>query len=238
MKSSLKWTALAVATVSLAGCKGNPLHSAFDRGYVSAKVANAQVESGSRVIQEASMNLRQGNISAAVANFQIAAMDPDSAAAAYNGLAVSYARLGRDDLALRYFQTAARLEPANPRFTANLFRLQKKQMLARQQALMPRALARLEEASPQLEQSRSARAPLYVRSSKSEIRISTRNTLGKAPTMTVAYREKAEPASAEAAPEIEVASTDDTEVKDKATSRVVAWTNFSTLATSRGPSRK
>lgn len=238
MKSSLKWTALAVATVSLAGCKGNPLHTAFDRGYVSAKVASAKVESGSRVIDEASMNLRQGNISAAVANFQIAAMDPNSAAAAYNGLAISYARLGRDDLAFRYFQTAARLEPANPRFTANLFRLQKKQMLARQQALMPRALARLEEADPQIEQFRSARAPLYVRSSKGEIRISTRNTLGKAPTMRVAYREQAKPVSPEPVPENEIASADDAEVEEKATSRVVAWTNFSALGSPRTPSRK
>lgn len=238
MKRNLRWAALAVATVSLAGCKGNPLHSAFDRGYVSAKVANAQVESGSKVIEEASMNLRQGNISAAVANFQIAAMDPNSAAAAYNGLAVSYARLGRDDLAYRYFQTAARLEPANPRFTANLFRLQKKQMLARQQVSTPLALASLDQVAPQLGQSRSARAPLYVRSSKSEIRISTRNTLGKAPTMRVAYREQAKPVSADPASENEVVPADIAETKDTETSRVVAWTNFSVPGTSRSPSRQ
>lgn len=48
--------------------------------------------------------------------------NPDSADA-FNGLAVAYGRIGRDDLAQRYFETALAKDPANGKAQANLARL-------------------------------------------------------------------------------------------------------------------
>ncbi|HEV7232720.1 MAG TPA: tetratricopeptide repeat protein, partial [Sphingorhabdus sp.] len=46
-------------------------------------------------------------------------INPDSADA-YNGLAVAYGRIGRDDLAQRYFETALAKDPMNAKASANL----------------------------------------------------------------------------------------------------------------------
>ncbi len=48
--------------------------------------------------------------------------NPDNADA-YNGLAVAYGRIGRDDLAQRYFETALAKDPSNEKVQANLARL-------------------------------------------------------------------------------------------------------------------
>ena len=49
-------------------------------------------------------------------------LDPENADA-YNGLAVAYGRIGRDDLAQRYFETALAKDPMNSRAQTNLARL-------------------------------------------------------------------------------------------------------------------
>lgn len=48
---------------------------------------------------------------------------PEHAAAAHNGLGVVFAKIGRFDLARRYFALAAEQDPADTRFAANLARL-------------------------------------------------------------------------------------------------------------------
>jgi hypothetical protein len=67
--------------------------------------------------------LSAGILSRAVDEFRAAQRDPDTLADASNGLGVAYARLGRSDLAERYFRMATAMAPDNQRFAANLARL-------------------------------------------------------------------------------------------------------------------
>src|SRR3546814_7754482 len=69
----------------------------------------------------------------------MAALNPDAAPEAYNGLGVAYARLGRADLAERYFKMALSMEGTNPRFAANLERFYNSPLANSSRALAMRA---------------------------------------------------------------------------------------------------
>ncbi len=56
----------------------------------------------------------------AIGQFRLAEQDPQTTAAASNGLGVAYARLGRHDLAERYFSQAVAAEPGSERYVRNL----------------------------------------------------------------------------------------------------------------------
>lgn len=60
----------------------------------------------------------------AIAAFSEARLEPELLASSLNGMAVAYARLGRPDLAERYFTQAVAAAPEDARFMANLARLQ------------------------------------------------------------------------------------------------------------------
>jgi tetratricopeptide (TPR) repeat protein len=60
----------------------------------------------------------------AIAAFSEARLEPYLLAPSLNGMAVAYARLGRLDLAERYFMQAVAAAPQDVRFTANLAHLQ------------------------------------------------------------------------------------------------------------------
>jgi hypothetical protein len=77
--------------------------------------AVGQLEAGRKALDD-------GQVIAAIAAFRNARLYPDQTAAASNGLAVAYARLGRPDLAERYFREAVALAPGERRYQANLQR--------------------------------------------------------------------------------------------------------------------
>lgn len=73
-------------------------------------------------------HLESGRYAAAVTAFRQASYDPSRAAPSYNGMAVAYARLGRDDLAQRYFMAALKIDPRNEAYARNLARLDASQL--------------------------------------------------------------------------------------------------------------
>lgn len=73
----------------------------------------------------ARMSLSSGNYARAIGEFSNARAEPALLGPALNGMAVAYARLGRNDLAERYFREAMAAEPGDTRYAANLLRLQR-----------------------------------------------------------------------------------------------------------------
>ncbi len=67
--------------------------------------------------------LNLGQNANAISAFREALREQPDSGDAYNGLAVAYDRIGRKDLAQRYFELALSFEPENPKFRANLARL-------------------------------------------------------------------------------------------------------------------
>jgi|GEM_PF-5523997 len=132
MKKAMTCMLIAVSAFGLAGCQSifgsgsgdsrAPLaFTAADRAEV---IAIAQLGRGKE-------QLAYGNLAAAADAFQRAKRVPATMAEASNGLGVVYARLGRLDLAERNFRIAAAIDPANPRFAANIGRVERDVMLAR-----------------------------------------------------------------------------------------------------------
>ena len=72
------------------------------------------------------IHLAQGRPAAAVTAFRQASYDAAHAGPAYNGMGVAYAQMGREDLALRYFEMAVVADPVDERFARNLARLEDK----------------------------------------------------------------------------------------------------------------
>ncbi|MCT2400068.1 tetratricopeptide repeat protein [Novosphingobium mangrovi (ex Huang et al. 2023)] len=103
----------------------SPATSAFESAPGTRAAANgdASRSAGQKALQQARAELTAGNLATAARLFRVAQRQGDTLADASNGLGVVYARLGRPDLADRYMQMAAALEPANPKFAANIQRL-------------------------------------------------------------------------------------------------------------------
>lgn len=169
-----------------AGCQGSPLKGwSFGKSRAPARLAAVQVE-GAAALEEGRALLRDGRLSAAAASFRIAMLDPATAADANNGLAVAYAKVGRPDLAERYFRAAIRIDPEDMRYTANLLRMQHGVMLARQ-AAEKRQQAALAAPAP-AEPERLAASQRVHRATRGTFHIRTRGTPAAAPRMAVAYR--------------------------------------------------
>jgi hypothetical protein len=71
-------------------------------------------------LQEGRGYLRGNMPGLAIDAFNRALASGEDPAAAYNGLGVAYARLGRADLAYRFFSKATMSDPANPAYAHNL----------------------------------------------------------------------------------------------------------------------
>ena len=117
---TLKMATCAAALIGLSGCQSvlNTLgfnSSASSRPALAQAIGEPDLVAG----QEA---LRAGNISQAIASFRLAMLDPGSQADASNGLGIAYARLGRADLAERYFLQATEIAPKGEKYAANLMR--------------------------------------------------------------------------------------------------------------------
>lgn len=123
-KSTLiRFATCATIAMSLSGCQGiwNTLGFGGPKDDIRRADA-AQPLFGAEELEQGRMALKSGHVTRAIQQFRLAAMDENSAADAFNGLGIAYARLGRADLAERYFKMAVSLDSGNPKFAANLDR--------------------------------------------------------------------------------------------------------------------
>ena len=188
MTTFVRMIAISMAAVLLAGCQSSPFSGwGFAKKSQTRTAARAAPKIiGAQLIEEGRALLHEGRISAAVATFRLARLDASTAAEAENGLGVSYAKLGRFDLADGYFRAAVARDPKDMRFTANLLRLQHHVMLARKSALPAERIG----AEPEPRTQDMARADRLHRISDGIVRIATREELGERPQMAIAYLDK------------------------------------------------
>lgn len=86
--------------------------------------------------------LDSGNYAEAIASFSAARIEPGLLASSLNGMGVAYARLGREDLAERYFREAVAAAPGDERFAANLLRLQRSMASSQRRQLLAQLSSR------------------------------------------------------------------------------------------------
>lgn len=119
----IRFVACAAVAMSLSGCQGIWNTLGFGGPKDEARRADAsQPLFGAEELEQGRLALKAGNPARAIQQFRLATMDENSAADAFNGLGVAYAKLGRADLAERYFKMALSLDSSNPKFAANLDR--------------------------------------------------------------------------------------------------------------------
>lgn len=123
-------------------------------------------------------HLDSGRPTKAIVAFRQATYDPAFAAEAYNGMAVAYTRISRDDVARHLFAEATRRAPQDERYARNLAHLETKlEMLASAKADAPRANAipTRQPAAPAMRHvtAQSAAQSGLVRVSSHEVRLVT-----------------------------------------------------------------
>ena len=109
--------------LSLSGCGFLGKIGLSHSGSKSAKQAEAAPRLAQSATDEGRDHLRANRPGKAIESFNLALFNGEDPAAAYNGLGVSYARLGRNDLAYRFFKKANASDPENPVYAGNLVRL-------------------------------------------------------------------------------------------------------------------
>ena len=95
---------------------------------------SAQMAEGSSMLQRGRAQLDAGLDALAIESFRTEIrFDPDNVDA-YNGLGVAYGRIGRNDLAQRYFEIALAKDPMNVKVQTNLAKLPGNEMIEMRQA--------------------------------------------------------------------------------------------------------
>lgn len=205
----IRFATCAAVAMSLSGCQGiwNTLGFGGPKDDVR-RADSSQPLFGTEELEQGRLALKAGHPARAIQMFRLAAMDEKSAADAFNGLGVAYAKLGRADLAERYFKMAVSLDSSNPKFAANLDRFYHSALGNSARALAMReheaqiALAKaadaaakqglLTEVEPAVQERRGAvtleRAPVRItRTSGHELQIATQQnvavTRGSLPAM-------------------------------------------------------
>lgn len=84
---------------------------------------STEITAGASMLQRGRAQLDAGLDALAIESFRAEIRQNPESADAYNGLAVAYGRIGRPDLAQRYFETALAKEPTNAKVQANLAKL-------------------------------------------------------------------------------------------------------------------
>jgi tetratricopeptide (TPR) repeat protein len=192
--------ALASAAAMLGGCQSFPLTSWMFKDARPAPARPLQLQGDPALaVEEGKSFLRSGKISAAIASFRVARLDRASIAEANNGLAVAYSRLGRLDLARRYFQAAASLEPDNTKYGANLMRVEQNlQLASRLGGAQDLRVAAAKAAPARRPEGGAVRGPV-VRISHAEVHVRGAQQPAPAPWMEVlAMHEEVTPAPAAA----------------------------------------
>ena len=120
MQGMLKQCALAgCVSIAVSGCA---TQQAGAPEYRLSTSSEAQAD-GVSMLQRGRAQLDAGLDALAIESFRAEIRTNPQSADAYNGLAVAYGRIGRDDLAQRYFETALAKDPSNEKANANLARL-------------------------------------------------------------------------------------------------------------------
>jgi hypothetical protein len=120
MHSSIKQCAFAgYASIVVAGCATQQGAAPEYR----ASSSTAPLIAGASMLQRGRAQLDAGLDALAIESFRAEIRVTPESADAYNGLAVAYGRIGRNDLAQRYFETALAKDPSNVRAQANLAKL-------------------------------------------------------------------------------------------------------------------
>ena len=193
MKQALKMTGCVAAALALGGCQNfiSALGFAPKESTQSVQMAEAF---GSEELERGRLALKQGHVAMAIQQFRLAALNEAAAPDAFNGLGVAYARLGRADLAERYFKIAVELDTTNPKYAANLARFYQSDLgtssralaMREQEAIAVLAKAEQEAAEQGLLDNLTGAAPDRVasvevrgpaaqieRASKNELRLTT-----------------------------------------------------------------
>lgn len=152
MKPATTLMLVALAT-SLGGCKS--FLQAFDFSRHSSSPAYAI---GPADLDEGREHLRAGRVGNALAPLHRAALNPETSGDALNALGVAYSKLGRADLAERYFLAAVELDAGNERYSANLARFYDSD-LARDTRLLYAQRERAQEAYAEFAASEAAVLP-------------------------------------------------------------------------------
>lgn len=156
---------LAVLSLALPGCSA--LFGTNKLASQSGSQQSVQAAQEATLVRQSALTdagrraLDQGNTGQAIETFTRAVRMGEAPAPAMNGLGVAYARIGRFDLAQRYFERAAQIDPADGRYQANLTRLMRSPLYARRnEADQTRALMAQAEQQHEAEaRTRQAAAP-------------------------------------------------------------------------------
>jgi tetratricopeptide (TPR) repeat protein len=118
MDRTYKSQALSLAAVGLlGGCAAMQPQAQLTIRPVQSQEGAQQL---SKPIEAGMAHLRLGQNADAISSFRAALRDNPESAEAHNGLAIAYDRIGRTDLAQRYFELAMAHDPANVKYGANL----------------------------------------------------------------------------------------------------------------------
>ncbi|WP_162854677.1 tetratricopeptide repeat protein [Sphingobium estronivorans] len=131
MRKALKMAGCALmVALPLSACSSFPGARIFARHHRPAapQMAQAPLTDQGRAALDASQP------GLAIEKFQTALAKGEAVAPALNGMAVAYARLGRFDLARRFFNEAMAVDPLNEKYRANLAMLEQTQTFPIRQA--------------------------------------------------------------------------------------------------------
>ncbi len=124
MKAAIRVLVIVCTAIMLSGCQGLFGHHHFATN--SARVEMEQIDMSGYFaarVEAGRVYLLRNEPSRAVVAYRQASYDPAHAAAAFNGMAVAYARMGRSDIARQLFGQALAADPADERVARNLARL-------------------------------------------------------------------------------------------------------------------
>lgn len=241
MRNLTRIATCVLAATALSGCQS--FLGALNFG--GDKVQRADAQSGpvfgEEELEKGRLALRAGYAANAIQQFRMAALNEATAPDAFNGMGVAYARLGRADLAERYFKMALTLDSANPKYAANLDRFYNSPLGNSARALAMRekeAAATLAAAEKAAEQEGLLEAPetterrgavtlerprvQLTRTSKREITLATRESEEKqrGAMPVVAVRNPAKPKLEEADATSETAAPEKDEAPKQSSKRI------------------
>lgn len=186
MKSTSTIALAVTVGVSLSGCQALfGSRTAHVDSASEARVAGAEA-TVNPALEQGRQLLQAGRIAQAVELLRVAQRDPESMAEASNALGVAYAKLGRHDLADRYFRMALALRPEEARFAANMVRLQRDHSMMLRRNEEAALLAQRAEADRQAALARRVEPGRIERVSRGQVQINTQAMpQGIAPKMEV-----------------------------------------------------